>query len=237
MLRRSMDSDGESSSEMGMPTQVDTDSEDGRPLVRVSRVPRDVVEALEQDLSEAHPSSQSPVRNRFAILDPIEGNIRSEVIGSTEDGDVEGFPLTDEDGKGQVGQRRVVLVPAESQGTPQSIQDREPPSTMPVTTIPASSGTVRRLVLVQSQQRDEAVSTVLGTPVGLALADGGFDVGSTPEDSQQVSAHVEVLPGHASRRVVLARMEGVAAEESQHMLHDGPQTVPTQGDSPNAGRQ
>ena len=29
-LQRSMDSDGESSSEMGMPTQVDTDSEDGR---------------------------------------------------------------------------------------------------------------------------------------------------------------------------------------------------------------
>ena len=51
-----MDSDGV---EMGGPTQVDTDSEDGRPLVRASRVPRDVVEALEQDLCEAHPSSQS----------------------------------------------------------------------------------------------------------------------------------------------------------------------------------
>ena len=51
-------------------------------------------------------------------------------------------------------------------------------------------------MLVQSQQRDEAVSTVL-----------------------------EVLPAHPSRRVVLARMEGVAAEESQHMLHDGPQTA------------
>ena len=102
----------------------------------------------------------------------------------------------------------------------------------PRRTIPASSGTVRRLVLVQSQQRDEAVSTVPGTPVGMALADGGFDVGSTPEDSQQVSGHVEVLPAHPSRRVVLARMESVAAEESQHMLHDGPQTaVPTQGDS------
>ena len=60
-LQRSMDSDGESSSEMGMPipTQVDTDSEDARPLVWVSRVPRDVVEALEEDLSEAHPGSQS----------------------------------------------------------------------------------------------------------------------------------------------------------------------------------
>ena len=37
-----MDSDGKSSSELGMPTQA-----------------RDVLEALEQDLSEAHPSSQS----------------------------------------------------------------------------------------------------------------------------------------------------------------------------------
>ena len=68
--------------------------------------------------------------------------------------------------------------------------------------------------------------------MGLALADGGFDVGSTAEDSQQVSAHVEVLPEHPSRRLVLARMEGVAAEESQHMLHDGPPAaVPTQADS------
>ena len=132
-----------------------------------------------------------------------------------------------------------MLVPADSQDTPQSVQDREPPSTMPVTTIPASSGTVRRLVLVQSQQRepisrsDEAVSTVPGTPVGLALADGGFDVGSTAEDSQQVSPLVEVLPAHPSRRVVLARMEGVAAEESLHMLHDSPPAAvqTTQGDS------
>ena len=45
-----------------------------------------------------------------------------------------------------MGQRRVVLVPEESQGTPQSVQDREPPSSVPVTTFPSSSGTVRRLV-------------------------------------------------------------------------------------------
>ena len=36
-----------------------------------------------------------PVRNRFAILDPLEGDIRSGVVGSTaEDGDVEVVPLT-----------------------------------------------------------------------------------------------------------------------------------------------
>ena len=42
-----------------------------------------------------------------------------------------------EEGRGQVGQRRVVLVPEESQGTSQSVQDREPTSTVPVTTFPA----------------------------------------------------------------------------------------------------
>ena len=44
------------------------------------------------------------VRNRFAI--PIQGDIRSRVLGSTvEDGNVEVFPMTDENGRGQVGQR------------------------------------------------------------------------------------------------------------------------------------
>ena len=73
-----------------------------------------------------------------------------------------------------------MLVPTDSQDTPQSVQDREPPSTMPVTTIPASSGTVRRLVLVQSLQRepisrsDEAVSTGLG--FGFRVYGFGFRV-------------------------------------------------------------
>ena len=48
--------------------------------------------------------------------------MRSRVRGSTEDGDVEGFP---EDGRGHVGQRRVVF-----KARP-NLQDREPPSMMP----------------------------------------------------------------------------------------------------------
>ena len=55
----------------------------------------------------------------------------------------------------RVGQRRVVLLPQDSDGTPESIQDREPPtqvSSAAVSTLPASSGAVRRLVLVNSPQ-------------------------------------------------------------------------------------
>ena len=54
-------------------------------------------------------------------------------------GEKEGVDLrSEEEGRGQVGQRRVVLVPTESQDTPQSVQDREQPSSVAVT-IPASS--------------------------------------------------------------------------------------------------
>ena len=57
------------------------------------------------------------------------------------------------EGRGQVGQESRVG-PRRVTSTSQSVQDREPPSTVPVTTFPASSGTVRRLVLVQSHQRE-----------------------------------------------------------------------------------
>ena len=53
-----------------------------------------------------------------------------------------------------MGQRRVVLVPQNAEGTPESIQDREPPTPVtsaPVLTVLASSGAVRRLVLVNSE--------------------------------------------------------------------------------------
>ena len=84
-----------------------------------------------------------------------------------------------EEGRGQVGQRRVVLVPEELQGTPQSVQDRGPPSTVPVTTFPASSGTIRRLVLVQSQQREPiSVSTTIPASSGVVRADRGRRAGT-----------------------------------------------------------
>ena len=116
----------------------------------------DVLDALEADL-EVVPAAAKvvahlidfvvPVRNRFAVLDFIEGDIRSGMFGSTvKHGDVEGFPVTDEDGRGQVGKNRCALVPAESQSTPQFVQDEKPPSMMPVTTTPASSDTVWRLL-------------------------------------------------------------------------------------------
>ena len=59
-----------------------------------------------------------------------------------------------------------MFVPGSGEGTPQSIQDRVP-SAVPAsgfeipTTVPASSGTVRRLVLVHSQPVD---STGEGRP-------------------------------------------------------------------------
>ena len=65
--------------------------------------------------------------------------------------------------------------PKDSQGTPRSVQDREPlPSTVPVSvpsTIPASSGTVRRLVLVQSQQTEpNSGSTTVPASSGVVRA-------------------------------------------------------------------
>ena len=64
----------------------------------------DVLDDLEANL-EAMPAVWAnpinfaePVRNKFAILDPIEGDIRSGVHGSVEDGDVEVFPMTDDAG-------------------------------------------------------------------------------------------------------------------------------------------
>ena len=48
--------------------------------MRASRVPRDVVEALEQDLSEAHPSSQSQFVT-VAHADPSESG---RVMGVAE---------------------------------------------------------------------------------------------------------------------------------------------------------
>ena len=60
-------------------------------------------------------------------------------------------------GVGGQAHRRVALVP-DSQGTPRSVQDTEPPNSMPLSfprsTIPASSGAVQRLVLIQYQQLD-----------------------------------------------------------------------------------
>ena len=73
--------------------------------------------------------------------------------------------LPHEHGMSQVGQRRVVLVPQDAGGTADSIQDREPPTpepSAPVSTLPASSRAVRRLVLVNSQQTE---------PSGVAISE------------------------------------------------------------------
>ena len=87
---------------------------------------------------------------------------RRRVRRRVQDSDSDDAPLMQVDlhpgSDGRRVHRRLVLVPQDSQGTPRSVQDREPPpSTVQVSvpsTIPASSGTVRRLVLVQSQQME-----------------------------------------------------------------------------------
>ena len=107
---------------------------------------KDVLDALEADLEAIlavaglHVGSASsgavvanpidfvlPVWNMFAILDPIGGDIRSGVHGSTvEDGDVEVLAMTDDAGEEVPSEprrrppcRRLVLVPR----TPLSVQD------------------------------------------------------------------------------------------------------------------
>ena len=66
----SWDSDDASSSDdIHRPTQVDSDSEDGQPLVRPGRVPPDVMEALEHDLCER-------------CLDPSTTELSSSVLAS-----------------------------------------------------------------------------------------------------------------------------------------------------------
>ena len=73
-------------------------------------------------------------------------------LRSVLDSDIDALVV--QEGRSRVRQRRVVLVPQE--GTPQSIQDREPPTSAP--TVPASSGAVRRLVLVNSQQPEPSAA-------------------------------------------------------------------------------
>ena len=52
--------------------------------------------------------------------------VRRRVRDSDSDAPLKQVDLhSGEEGRGQVGQRRVVLVPEESQGTPQSVQHRE----------------------------------------------------------------------------------------------------------------
>ena len=73
----------------------------------------------------------------------------------------------------QVGQRRVVLVPQDAGGTADSIQDRALPTpepSAPVSTLPASSGAVRRLVLVNSQQTEPSGVAISEFASGVARA-------------------------------------------------------------------
>ena len=103
-----------------------------------------------------------------------------------------------------MGQRRVV---EEAQGTPQSVQDREPPSSVPVTTSQAVLGTVRRLELVQSQQR-EPMSVSPTVPASRVLGfQNRFDALREPEqivDEEQGRVHgeagepfaMETVPDH-----------------------------------------
>ena len=78
-LHRSWDSGAESSTNEGMrgPTQVDSDSEDERPLVRASVVSPDVMVPLEEDFCEPHHSSiQSP---EGSITIPASGALASSI--------------------------------------------------------------------------------------------------------------------------------------------------------------
>ena len=101
-----------------------------------------------------------------------------------------------------------MFVPQE--GTPESIQVREPPTSAPVSTVPASSGAVRRLVLVNSQQPERsATATSEGASNGVvrqnrfeALRDleevrelrsetGSADVDENDTDSERGSSEVD----------------------------------------------
>ena len=92
-----------------------------------------------------------------------------------------------ESGRSQVGQRRVVLVPAESQGTPQSVQDRESPSTMPATT---------------------HVDVVDMTVADTDISDSGQPLRNRENDFQRPCR------GRTSRRVHSSGSEGVQVRQS-----------------------
>ena len=97
----SMDNNGESCSKMGMPTQVNTDSEDGRLRAGIStrRCGRWSKISLKCTRAASHQCGlpfSIPLRRQEKQSAWIHGGWRC------------------------VGQRRVVLVPAELQGTPQS---------------------------------------------------------------------------------------------------------------------
>ena len=101
-------------------------------------------------------------------------------------------PLPHEHGMSQVGQRRVVLVPQNAGGTADSIQDREPPTpepSAPVSTLPASSGAVRRLVLVNSQQTE---------PSGVAISEFASGVARGDQNSFAALRELEEVPDRRS---------------------------------------
>ena len=140
-----------------------------------SAVSPTLLDSLAEDLSEAHPHTNFRDVGRIGVQIPSDDRGAEECSsGSSEScwgergrtsamkrmGALPHPPSGQvEEGGGQVGQ-----VPEESQGTPQSVQDREPPSSVPVTTFPASSGTVRRLVLNLTEGAHVCVGYVLLRP-------------------------------------------------------------------------
>ena len=111
----------------------------------------------------------------------------SEVIRALEE-DLVGHP--------RAGQafRRVALVPEDSQGTPRSVQDREPPSSVPISvprsTIPASTGAVRRLVLIHSQQLDPPTTVAASSGV-VRDFQNRFEVLREPDDAVALEGEIQ----------------------------------------------
>ena len=102
-----------------------------------------------QVVAESEPRGSPPNEELLQFLEQdlstrTRRRVRRRVRDSDSDGPLMPIGLrSEEEDRRHVGQRRVVLVPAVSQGTPHSVQDREQPSSV-TATIPASSGSLRR---------------------------------------------------------------------------------------------
>ena len=121
-----------------------------------------------------------------------------------------------EEGRGQVGQRRVVLVPEES---PQSVQDLKQPSAVLVT-IPASSGTVRRLLghnverSFKTFQLDSDDTILVGernvdtVPHRAATADVRCRVGCVhPTNTSALETEVDLQSDDVGRRSAISALQ------------------------------
>ena len=113
------------------------------------------------DVGDSHPEEEFLDQFQRDLMSGRRRRVRRRVVDTNSD-----TPMEDArtDGGNRRPSRRVVLVPGSEDGTPQSIQDRVPSTVsgsgceIP-TTVPASSGTVRKLVGVQSRPPTEFISS------------------------------------------------------------------------------